>query len=213
MGPLFSCKRVVLGLVVAIGCDGVATREAAPIAVMAAAPAGLTRAEKAARKAEKAARAEKVKRAEQAKAKDKPAKGEKPAKPEKVAKPETAARLEKVARPERPASPGVALPACPQDNALTYRSFGAGFLRTWCTGCHSSTLAEADRQDAPGDVNFDRPDFYKKQAQQVYERAVLGGHKFVADPGSASPMPPAGLVPANDLRRLGQWIACGSPGA
>ena len=89
----------------------------------------------------------------------------------------------------------VTLPACPQGNALTYRSFGAGFLRTWCTGCHSSTLAASERQDAPDDVNFDRPDFYKLQEKLVYERAVLEGHKFAADPATASPMPPAGLVP------------------
>lgn len=207
MGPLFDrTKWVVLGLLV--GCDGVATREAPPVAVMAAAPAGPTKAEKAAKKAaraaEKAARAEKVKGAEQAK----PGKAGK----EQAAKVETTVKPDR-ARPEKPASPGVALPACPQDNALTYRSFGAGFLRTWCTGCHSSTLADSERQDAPGDVNFDRPDSYKQQAQLVYERAVLEGHKFADDPNSASPMPPAGLVPAADLRRLGQWIACGSPGA
>ena len=50
MGPLLDRRTwVVLGLLV--GCDGVATREAAPVAVMAAAPAGPTKAEKAAKKA------------------------------------------------------------------------------------------------------------------------------------------------------------------
>lgn len=206
MGRLFN----VVGLIAVLGCE-VATREATPIAVLAAAPAGETKAEKAARRAEreaaKAAKAAKAGGAEKAgKAKGEKKVEEQPGQPVKPAKPVKAARV-------KPTASDVTLPACPQDNALTYRSFGAGFLRTWCTGCHSSTLAAADRQDAPEDVNFDRPDFYKLQEKLVYERAVLEGHKFVAEPSSASPMPPAGVVPAGDLRRLGQWIACGSPGA
>ena len=212
MGPLFNFTRVV-PWVLLLACDAVATREATPTAGLAAAPAGETKAEKAARRAER--QAEKAAKGKQAEKAEKAEKTEKTEKPEKAAKPEKAEKPEKTAKPATPAKPivgGAALPACPQDNALTYRSFGAGFLRTWCTGCHSSTLAAADRQDAPDDVNFDRPDFYKLQERLVYERAVLEGHKFAADPASASPMPPAGLVPGADLRRLGQWIACGSPG-
>ena len=186
MGPLSNLMRLAPWLLI-LGCDAVATRAAAPTAVLAAAPAADT---KAARRAER--QAEKAAKAGQG------VKSPAPAKP---------------VTPAKPTASGAPLPACPQDNALSYRSFGAGFLRTWCTGCHSSTLAAADRQDAPGDVNFDRPDFYKLQERLVYERAVQEGHKFATDPASASPMPPAGLVPAADLRRLGQWIACGSPGA
>ncbi len=207
MGPLSKLMRLAPWLLI-LGCDAVATRAAAPTAVLAAAPAADT---KAARRAERQAEKAKAKQAKQ---------GE-PAKPEKAAKAEPAkagqgvqqAPPVKSAKPVKPTASGAPLPACPQDNALSYRSLGAGFLRTWCTGCHSSTLAAADRQDAPDDVNFDRPDLYKLQERLVYERAVLEGHKFAADPASASPMPPAGLVPAADLRRLGQWIACGSPGA
>jgi uncharacterized membrane protein len=105
------------------------------------------------------------------------------------------------------------LPACPTSSALTFRSFGDGFLRTWCTGCHSSSLPEDQRQGAPGDVNFDSGARYKPHAQAVYERAVLEAHAAAADPKSASPMPPAGVVPEADRRRLSEWIACGSPGA
>ena len=211
MGPLFNWQTVVVGAGLLLACD-VAIREATPVASLAAAPAGETRAEKAARRAEaKAARAAKAGGAEQAGKGAKPGKGEKGEKVKgetpATAKPATVAG-------SRPAGGSeVTLPACPQGNALTYRSFGAGFLRTWCTGCHSSTLAASERQDAPDDVNFDRPDFYKLQEKLVYERAVLEGHKFAADPATASPMPPAGLVPSEDLRRLGQWISCGSPGA
>lgn len=210
MGPLFNWQTVVVGAGLLLACD-VAIREATPVASLAAAPAGETRAEKAARRAEaKAAKAAKAGGAEQAGKGAKPGKGEKREKV-KGEKPATA-KAAKVAGARPAGGSEVTLPACPQGNALTYRSFGAGFLRTWCTGCHSSTLAASERQDAPDDVNFDRPDFYKLQEKLVYERAVLEGHKFAADPATASPMPPAGLVPSEDLRRLGQWISCGSPG-
>lgn len=104
-----------------------------------------------------------------------------------------------------------ALPPCPPDNTLTRRSFGAGFLLTWCTGCHSSSLPADARQDAPEGVNFDTHAAYKLSERLVYERAVLEAHAFVRDPSAASPMPPAGLPPAADRERLAQWIACGSP--
>lgn len=107
-----------------------------------------------------------------------------------------------------PTSAPAPTPACPPGNPLTFRSFGAGFLRTWCTGCHSSTLPERERQGAPDDVNFDSHALYLPHAREVLARAVLEAH---APAESASPMPPAGLVPEPDRRRLAQWIACGSP--
>jgi len=107
---------------------------------------------------------------------------------------------------------GPPLPACPPSSPLSHRSFGDGFLRTWCTGCHSSTLAADDRQGAPQDLNFDSAALYKPHARLVYERAVLAAHAAATDPKSAAPMPPAGVVPEADRRRLSEWIACGSPG-
>jgi hypothetical protein len=112
-----------------------------------------------------------------------------------------------------PAAPGgPPLPPCPPENVLTWRSFGAGFLLTWCTGCHSSALAEEARQGAPLAVDFDSYALYKPFERLVYERAVTEAHALALDPeAAASPMPPAGLVPAADRERLAQWIACGSP--
>ncbi len=130
-----------------------------------------------------------------------------PATPPPAAAPSTSPRA-----PTPPPAAGPPLPPCPPDNPLTFRSFGAGFLRTWCTGCHSSTLPERDRQDAPTDVNFDTHAFYLPHARDVYARVVLEAHALAADPkASTSPMPPAGLVPEAELRRVSQWIACGSP--
>jgi len=61
-------------------------------------------------------------------------------------------------------------------------------------------------------MNFDSAALYKPHARAVYERAVLEAHAAATDPKSASPMPPAGVVPEADRRRLSEWIACGSPG-
>jgi hypothetical protein len=112
----------------------------------------------------------------------------------------------------RPSQPtGSPLPPCPPDNVLTWRSFGAGFLLTWCTGCHASGLPDAERQGAPTGVDFDTYAAYKPLERLVYERAVLEAHTAATNPAAASPMPPAGVVPEADRRRLAQWIACGSP--
>lgn len=192
---------VWLPLLLWLGCDVQATHDARPTATLAAVSAAPS-------KAEKAARREAHRGAPKAKAKAKAN-----AKPSAKAEPTSSA----AAKPSVATSPGIAggarLPACPADNPLTYRSFAAGFLRTWCTGCHSSSLPAKDRQDAPDDVDFDSAAAYRASATLVYDRAVLEGRKLEADPASASPMPPAGVVPAAELRRLEQWIACGSPGA
>jgi len=127
------------------------------------------------------------------------------------AQPDPPTKLGKRPPATPPSTDGPPLPACPPDNTLTWRSFGAGFLLTWCTGCHSSHLAADARQDAPDDVNFDTHAHFKPRARQVYERAVLEAHAFVQDPNTGAPMPPAGLPPEADRQRLAQWIACGSP--
>jgi hypothetical protein len=188
--------RWCLPLCLWLGCDVQATRDRGPTAVLAAVSAAPRGGESKAARREARREARRV----DSKAAPKPTAAPKP----KVTPGPTAA-------PTIASPPG--LPACPPDNPLTYRSFGAGFLRTWCTGCHSSTLAAKDRQDAPDDVDFDSAAAYRANAPLVYDRAVLEGRKLEADPAGASPMPPAGLVPPDELRRLEQWIACGSPGA
>lgn len=178
---------VWLPLFLWLGCDVQATRDMGPTATLAAASTAPSKGEKAARR-------------EARRGETKPkAKAPAPVNPPAATPPPTASATR--------------LPACPPDNPLTYRSFGAGFLRTWCTGCHSSSLPAKDRQDAPDDVDLDSAAAYRANAALVYDRAVLEGRKLEADPSSASPMPPAGLVPPAELRRLEQWIACGSPGA
>jgi len=158
-------------------------------------------------------KAERKKKREEKKAAEKESekkKGDKQTKPDRPPDPPT--KLGKRPPPSTPPSTdGPPLPACPPDNTLTWRSFGAGFLLTWCTGCHSSHLGAGARQDAPEDVNFDTHANFKPRARQVYERAVLEAHAFVQDPNKGSPMPPAGLPTEAERQRLAQWIACGSP--
>lgn len=155
---------------------------------------------------EKAAR----KQAREAK-RDQKQKNDKPDKPAKDKPTKDKPAKDKPAGDKPPSAPSTPLPACPPDNTLTWRSFGGGFLLTWCTGCHSSHLSAEARQDAPTDVNFETHAAFKPHANLVYERAVLEAHAFIRDPNTGSPMPPAGLPPESDRQRLTQWIACGAP--
>lgn len=212
-------RDVGLVVIAALACDPV-VREAAPEAMASPMAAPATAAEKAARKQAKAEKkkAGKIARGEamlpdgRKKAGGKQAKA-KQAKQEKQEKVEQAKQAKVVPSSPSPTAPGgPPLPPCPPENVLTWRSFGAGFLLTWCTGCHSSALAEDARQGAPQAVDFDTYALYKPFERLVYERAVTEAHAIAVDPdAAASPMPPAGLVPAADRERLAQWIACGSP--
>ena len=92
-------------------------------------------------------------------------------------------------------------PACPPDSELTWASFGDPFLRSWCTGCHSSALAAEDRQSAPVGVDFDTLDGVRAHLQAVRRRTVVD-----AD------MPPAGGPDTAAREQLAEWLACGAPG-
>lgn len=189
-----------LALAAALACAACTPAHAAPA----------TAEEKAARKEKREQKkAEQQKNADQKKADKKKADKPQPDKPQ----PDRPAKPDKQPREPRPATtPTAALPPCPPDNTLTWRSFGGGFLLTWCTGCHSSTLPADARQGAPEDINFDTHAAFKPHDRLVYERAVLEAHALAADPNaSASPMPPAGLPSEADRKRLAQWIACGAP--
>ncbi|MEZ4451540.1 MAG: hypothetical protein R3B09_18865 [Nannocystaceae bacterium] len=201
MAPSLDRPRLVLVLAAALACEGspqVATPEpaAAPVLAVAAAPDD-------AKAARRRARREEAKRAREA---------AKEAETEGAAK---GAKAAKRAAKERPTTPSgsSSLPPCPPGSPLTYRSFGGGYLRTWCTGCHSSTLPEVERQGAPEGIDFDRPEAIVELAESIHDRAVVEAERFVDDPnGSASPMPPAGLASGEDRRRLAIWLACGLPG-
>lgn len=90
-------------------------------------------------------------------------------------------------------------PRCP-DTPLTYDTFGAPFLISWCRGCHSREVAEEMRQLAPLDVNFDTLADVSRHGARIGLRAGPGGT-----------MPPAGGPSADERALLAEWIRCGAP--
>jgi len=88
---------------------------------------------------------------------------------------------------------------------VTYENVGAPMMLTWCVPCHSSHLAEDQRQEATLSVNFDTYEGVTAQLDRIYARAV----EAVEDGGS--PMPPGGGPSSTDLALLAEWIECGAP--
>lgn len=89
---------------------------------------------------------------------------------------------------------------CPDDSFLTYEDFGEPFLLSWCTGCHSSSLDEDERQGAPVGSNFETIAQVRKNAERLWARA--GDHNIT--------MPPVGGPEAEERELFGEWLACGA---
>jgi hypothetical protein len=89
---------------------------------------------------------------------------------------------------------------CPSDSVLTWENFGEPFMRSWCTGCHSSSQPVDRRLGAPVEINFDDLDGVREHASRVWSRS--------ADQNNT--MPPAGLPPEDERNDLGEWLACGA---
>ena len=92
---------------------------------------------------------------------------------------------------------------CPDNNTLTYDSFGKMFVQNYCLRCHSSKLTCAQRMGAPSDHNFD------------VELGIIGNVKHIDEVAAAGPnavnmmMPPGDPKPTVEERKqLGQWLAC-----
>ncbi len=83
---------------------------------------------------------------------------------------------------------------------VTYETVGEPFLLTWCTPCHSSTLSEEERQEAPLELNFDTYAGTFAELEEIFEEAVEG-----------EDMPPAGGPTPEERQLFGEWIVCGAP--
>jgi uncharacterized membrane protein len=90
-------------------------------------------------------------------------------------------------------------PPCPE-TLVTYETFGAPFLISWCRGCHSSELTGAMRQRAPSGVNFNTVEDARDHAARIAVRAGPGGT-----------MPPVGGPSPDERMLLVEWIGCGAP--
>lgn len=103
------------------------------------------------------------------------------------------------------------LAGCPADpvpdvsecESPTWEDFAQGYVRTWCTPCHTSSLAGADRHGAPEGIDFDRWSQVYDWRERIAVRAT----------GDGADMPPVGGVDPADVERFGRWLACGAEGS
>jgi hypothetical protein len=92
-------------------------------------------------------------------------------------------------------------------SVLTWENFGEPFMLTWCTGCHHSALPTAQRAGAPCAANFDTHAGVHERAPVIALRAI----DWMTLEGVA-PMPPAAIVPEDELALLREYLDCGAPG-
>jgi uncharacterized membrane protein len=97
--------------------------------------------------------------------------------------------------------------ACPSGSDLTYETFARSFMQSYCTRCHSSSLANSARNGAPSDHNFDTLEGLRAtEPEHIDEQAAAGPD------GVNTAMPPTNPKPTEAERRdLGEWLACGMP--
>ncbi len=100
-----------------------------------------------------------------------------------------------------PTDEGEAPPADCETSYLTYDTFGAPFLSTWCRGCHASALPLDMRQGSPPQINFD----------DLATARALGARILARSVGDAPTMPPAGGPSQAERARLEEWLRCGAP--
>jgi uncharacterized membrane protein len=94
----------------------------------------------------------------------------------------------------------------PSGSALRYQTFGQGFMSSYCTRCHSSTVTGASRQSAPVGIDFDTLAGIRAHLAAIDAHAAAGPNAVNAL------MPPSGQSPTNAERtQLGEWLACGAP--
>jgi cytochrome c5 len=97
---------------------------------------------------------------------------------------------------------------CAAGSALTYESFGRGFMERYCTRCHASTLRGEDRQGAPSFHDFDTLFGIKAVFDHVDETTASG------PAATNTSMPPDTPSPTlAERQQLGEWLACGMPSA
>ena len=79
---------------------------------------------------------------------------------------------------------------------VTWESWGEGFFRTYCEGCHSST--PLDRHGAPDGMDFDTLEGVKSWAGPIRDTVLVDGT-----------MPLGGGVSEDELALLDDFLTCG----
>lgn len=96
-------------------------------------------------------------------------------------------------------------PMCHPDAALTWESWGQGFVDTHCVGCHSSVIPLSQRRDAPLGVDFDTYRGVLQWAERIEVRTLLNAR---LDDDEILLMPPGGGVTDEELDMLEEWLQC-----
>lgn len=89
---------------------------------------------------------------------------------------------------------------CTDAPAVTYETFGDGFMTQNCRTCHTS--GQTVRQGAPDDVNFDDAASVWALKDRVLARAAI----------DTPTMPPLGGTTEDDRYLLRAWLECGTDG-
>jgi hypothetical protein len=115
-----------------------------------------------------------------------------------------------------PATPTQAKCPDPDPGTLTWASFGQPFMTEFCTSCHSSTLAHADRNGAPLYHDYDTlmgvlaiPDHIDSfaGAGPAADNTLMPPARCASTPGG--PLDRDCPQPSEQQRRdLSVWIAC-----
>lgn len=93
---------------------------------------------------------------------------------------------------------------CPPNSTLTYDNFTAGFMASYCTRCHASTLEGSARHGAPLFHDFDTEAGILNVGHHVDEYAAAGPsavNTLMPDDGGAAPT-------VEERQKLGEWLAC-----
>jgi cytochrome c1 len=115
-----------------------------------------------------------------------------------------------------PPAPTQTVCPVPDPNTLTWDNFGQQFMASYCTACHSSTLARSQRNGAPLYHDFDSLRGVLQIPDHIDEYAGSGpaAHNSVM-PLSRCPSTPGGPldrdcpIPSDAERtNLSMWIAC-----
>jgi hypothetical protein len=104
----------------------------------------------------------------------------------------------------------------PATNPLTWDSFGQSFMATYCTSCHSSTLAHAQRNGAPLFHDYDSLKDTMKIPDHIDAQAGIGpkaSNRLM--PPDRCPTTPGGALDRDcpepsdaDRTKLATWLAC-----
>lgn len=88
---------------------------------------------------------------------------------------------------------------CPP-NSSAAQAAGHDVVVGKCEVCHSSQVTGTNRLGAPEDLNFDKLETVRAEADEMYEETMSG--EMPPDPGSK--------VTGTDLENMRIWLACGA---